>query len=120
MEEKPLETPWFDPLDLIFIFGGALRIFGKGIATRSGTKLMSKAGARLLSLQTATFMGVMRVIFKKLTANSLKFTTTTATRMAMPGRYVPVHILHLAIKYGKRVTVSSRYKGSISVYYAYG
>lgn len=111
MEEKPLETPLFDPLDLIFIFGGTLRIFGKGITLRSGTKLMSRAGARLLSLQAATFMGTMRVIFKRLTASSLKFTATTATRMATPGRYVPIHILHLAIKYGKRVADPQGIKG---------
>ena len=57
-------------------------------------------------------MGVMRATVKRLTANSLKFTATTVSRMSTPGRYVPVHILHLAIKYGKRVADPQGVKGA--------
>jgi len=47
-------------------------------------------------------VGLMRVAFKGLSIKSLRFTATTAARMTAKGRHVPLHILHLAIKYGKR------------------
>jgi hypothetical protein len=54
----------------------------------------------------------MRTTFRGITVGSLKFTATTAARMATPGRFVPVHILHLAIKFGKRTADPQGIKGA--------
>ena len=54
----------------------------------------------------------MRTVFKGLSVRALKFTATTAAHMATKGRYVPVHILHLAIKYGKRSADPQKIKGA--------
>jgi len=45
----------------------------------------------------------MRKVFSRILPTSLKFTATTAARMATPGRHVPIHILELAVKHGKKV-----------------
>ena len=45
----------------------------------------------------------LRVAFRQLVTRQLfKFTATTAARMAAPGRFVPVHILQMAVKFGRR------------------
>jgi hypothetical protein len=46
-------------------------------------------GGRTLS---AAVTGAMRTAFRRLSLKSLKFTETTAARMATRGRHVPVHI----------------------------
>ncbi len=104
MEELPLESPLFDPIDLIFLFGGLAGIFGRG-AIRGAARTATAAGARLtMKAVTGAAAKVLRGLFRKIiSVRSLKFTATTAGRMATKGRYVPVHILHLAIRHGKRV-----------------
>ena len=116
MEEKGLETPLIDPIDLIFFFGGVFRALGKGAvraAASAGTKAVAAGAARLTTrTMLAAVVGAMRTVFKGLSVRSLKFTSTTAARMATSGRYVPIHILHLAIKYGKRAADPQGAKGA--------
>lgn len=116
MEEKGLETSLIDPLDLIFFAGGIFRAIGKGVVTgavRTAPKVAAltatRISARVLALSV---LGAMRAAFKGLSIRSLKFTATTVARMATKGRYVPTHILHLAIKYGKRVADPQGVKGA--------
>jgi hypothetical protein len=106
MEEKGLETPWLDPLDLLFVGAGVVRAIGKGIikgTVRKGPKIAALAARRITARTlAASVAGAMRTSFKGLAVKNLQFTATTAERMAIKGRHVPLHILHLAIKYGKR------------------
>jgi len=116
MEEKGLETPLIDPLDLIFFAGGIFRAIGKGVVTgiiRTAPKVAALTATRISARVLAiSVLGAMRTAFKGLTVRSLKFTATTAARMATKGRYVPMHILHLAIKYGKRTADPQGVKGA--------
>ncbi len=116
MEEKGLETPLIDPIDLLFFFGGIFRALGKGAvraAASAGTKAVATGAARLSARAlVATVVGALRAAFKRLSIRSLKFTATTAARMGVKGRQVPLHILHLAIKYGKRVADPQGVKGA--------
>lgn len=112
MEELGLESPLLDPIDLIVLFGGLLRAVGKGVgsvAARAVGRGSIVIGGRTLS---AAVMGVMRTAFKRLSLQSLKFTAKTAERMATRGRYVPVHILQLGIKYGRRSPDPQMAKGA--------
>jgi hypothetical protein len=113
MEEKPLESPLLDPLDLIFVFGGLIGIVGRGVAKAAARGATSAASKITLKALSAAAVTVLRGVFRRLiSVRSLKFTTTTAARMAAQGRYVPVHILHLAIKHGKRVADPQGVKGA--------
>jgi hypothetical protein len=102
MYEEPLQTPLFDPLDFIFVFGGVFRALGKaafGAATR--TAVVGGMRAMVTTLGEAT-VAALRASTRRLLAGEIKFTATTAARMATKGRHVPVQILKLAIRYGKR------------------
>jgi len=116
LEEDGLETPLVDPIDLVFFMGGIIRVAGKGVLSlfsKTSAKVLSAGATRLLANSlTGAILGAMRSAFKGLSANSLKFTATTAARMAASGRHVPIHILHLAIKYGKRVPDPQGVKGA--------
>lgn len=103
MYEEPLQTPLFDPIDLIFIFGGLFRSLGKagvGVATRRA----AAGGMRglVVTLGRAS-LPMLRASVRQVLAGELKFTATTAARMAIKARYVPLHILKLAVRHGKRV-----------------
>ena len=116
MEEKGLESPLVDPLDLIFFVGGILRALGTGAVTgvvRQPPKLAAMTASRLSARAlVASIVGVMRTVFKGLAVRELKFTATTAARMMTAGRHVPLHILHLTLKYGKRVPDPQGVKGA--------
>jgi hypothetical protein len=112
MEEVGIESPLLDPIDLIVLFGGLLRGIGKGvgsIAARATSRASVVIGGRTLSVAVT---GAMRTAFRRLSVQNLKFTTTTAARMATRGRHVPVHILHLGIKYGRRSPDPQRVQGA--------
>jgi hypothetical protein len=112
MEEVGLDRPLLDPIDLIVLFGGLLRGVGKGIgsiAARATSRGSVVVGGRTLS---AAVTGAMRTAFGRLSSKNLQFTATTAARMATPGRHVPVHILQLAIKYGRRAPDPQRVQGA--------
>ena len=106
MEERGLESPLLDPLDLIMLVGGAIRAIGKGIITgtvKTGTRVAAtRAGTIAASRLAVTLRGAMRAALKGLSPSKLKFTATTLNHMREAGRRVPLHIFHLAIKYGKR------------------
>jgi hypothetical protein len=102
LQELPLETPLIDPIDLIFILGSLARVVSRGLL-RAGAELagdaMGKTAARGVS---AASVSLLRLVFRQLTERELQFTATTAERMADPGRFVPIHILKLAVRYGSR------------------
>jgi hypothetical protein len=112
MEEKGLETPLISPIDLILMFGTLFRVLGKGTISM-GTRLAAVSGTRLTTrVVGGVVVASMRACIREISIKSLKFTSTTAARMATQGRYVPVHILRLAIKYGKRLPDSQGIKGA--------
>ncbi|MEQ1907741.1 MAG: hypothetical protein ABMA15_02915 [Vicinamibacterales bacterium] len=102
-DEIGLEQPLLDPIDLLFIGGGLVRGISKGIV-RGGATVAARTGARMtLRALTTAVITAMRASFKSLiSTRTLRFTATTAARMASKERHVPVHILQLAIKFGKR------------------
>jgi hypothetical protein len=105
MDEKGLETPLFDPIDLVLIFGGAFRVLaraGARTAVQVGARA-SVAGVRALVTTVGEGLALaLRATLRRLLAGEIKFTATTAARMATKGRFVPVHILKLAVRYGTR------------------
>jgi hypothetical protein len=108
MEELPLETPLLDPIALIAGFGAT--VFFKSItrAAVSGAtrKVVSGIGAAAAS-------ALRRALAKLASGTALNFTKTTARHMATTGRFVPVQILQLAIKYGTKVADPQKVKGAV-------
>jgi hypothetical protein len=102
MDEKPLETPWLDPIDIIFIFGSLTRILYRGVM-RAGAEIAAETAGRSAARGFAeASVPLLRTLFRRLTERELRFTATTAAHMAESGRYVPISILKLAIRFGKR------------------
>lgn len=116
IEELPLEAPLFDPIDLLFFAGGVFRIIGKGAVGGVGRVGARVAASRAAGITTralaATIVGAMRTTFRALAVRNLKFTATTAARMSAKGRHVPLHILELGIRYGKRSIDPQGVKGA--------
>ncbi len=107
MGETGLERPLFDPIDLIGGFGGKA-VFR--LIARAATSRAARYAAVGLSTE---LVATLRVCLAKFTGRgALKFTATTAAHMAERGRFVPVHILQLAVKYGKRVPDPDGVKGA--------
>lgn len=94
VDEKPLEAPLFDPLDFVLIVGSLWRAGARGLA-RSGIHGVGAATAR------ATIAG-LRMRFAALSQRPLRFAATPLSHMQDPNRFVPAHILRLAIRHGKR------------------
>ncbi len=115
MDELGLESPPIDPLDLVLIGAVAARVVIKGATTllRPASRAAMTTALRVSAAAvSSTITAAMRTAFKGLSVRNLKFTTTTAARMATKGRYVPLHILHLALKHGKRVPDPQGVKGA--------
>ncbi len=96
MEELPLEPSPIGPEDVLLL---GLTLFKVGrlgwtAAKSAGVKGMASAGVR--------FAGMLRGRLLAPSTQQLKFARTPAAHMLNPGRYVPIHIQRLAIKYGKR------------------
>ena len=102
--EKPLETPLFDPFDIILIVGSFWRAGSQGFATRLG---VSGVGA---SISQSGLLG-LRTRFHALTQQQLRFGGKPLQRMKDPDRFVPVHILRLAMLHGKRSPDPMGYAG---------
>lgn len=102
IEESPLETPLIDPYDLILIGPAVVKFMRAGfsVVARLAT---GRAAVSATSKITSRILPLLRSRLQGLSVKRLQFTETTAKHMANPGRFVPVHILHLAIKYGKRI-----------------
>lgn len=101
--EEPLQTPLFDPIDLVFVVGGAFRALARGAAGAATRKAAVVSGMRgLVTVVSEGALVALRASMRRLFSFELKFTVATSARMAAKGRHVPVHILKLAIRYGKR------------------
>lgn len=110
-----LESPPIDPLDLVLIGAVAARVVIKGATTllRPASRAAMTTALRVSAAAvSSTITAAMRTALKGLSVRNLKFTTTTAARMATKGRYVPLHILHLALKHGKRAPDQQGVKGA--------
>ena len=103
VSEAPLEPPPFEPLDAILIVGSLWRAGLRGIA-RGGIR---GVGAAIGRSQLAS----LRTRFAAFMQRPLRFTATPLQHMKEAGRFVPVHILRLAILHGKRVTDPRGYSG---------
>lgn len=94
LSEKPLESPLIDPFDLLLIVGSFWRV-GLRSFTSSGIRGVG------VSITQSTLFG-LRSRYHALMQRELRFAARPLMHMQNPDRYVPVHILRLAIRYGKR------------------
>lgn len=101
MEEAPLEPPLLDPFDLVLIGATFVKLIRSGFTAAQGL-LAQRSAAALTKSFGQHLLPLLRSRLKGLSVQRLKFTETTARHMANAGRRVPIHILHLAIKFGKR------------------
>ncbi|MEX3784563.1 hypothetical protein [Paraburkholderia sp. BR14374] len=101
--EKPLEAPLIDPVDLLFVVGGIWTAGARGI-TRAGIRGVGSA------IDRATLLG-LRTRYYALMQRPLRFAAAPLAHMDNPARYVPVHILRLTLKYGKRASDPAGHAG---------
>lgn len=100
--EPPLESPLIDPLDIIFLGPIILKCI------RFGFKSLKVIANRNTIIRGSSFISQhwINILHGRmkwgLSAKNLKFSATPAKHMQEPGRYVPVRILEIAIRYGKR------------------
>ncbi|MDR5820024.1 hypothetical protein [Caballeronia sp. LZ043] len=107
LTEKSLETPLLDPLDIILMVGGYWRA-GMQSFTRSGLRGIGAAvGEHTLSGLRSRYLAMAQA--------PIKFAAQPLTHMRNPHRFVPVHILRLAIMFGKRGPDPRNMKG-LSMY----
>ncbi len=102
IEEPGLGTPLFDPIDVVLIVGSFGRVAIRGLwrlGLEESGALAAKAASRTLAAEA---VGNLRAAFRAAVQRELNFTATTAARMADPSRYVPVNILRLALRFGRR------------------
>ncbi len=102
IQELPLEKPLLDPIDLITIGGIAAISVRK--ALQAGSILFSTgvAGRKAVEILSGRTLESLRAVFRSNLAGTLRFTATTTARMGDRNRYVPVHILKMAIRYGRK------------------
>ncbi|CAN7350768.1 hypothetical protein LJR129_002029 [Acidovorax sp. LjRoot129] len=103
IEESPLERSTFGPEDFILIGVLGFKILRSGWTAAASLAKKSPEVLRIGALTTKSIVATLRSRILSPGAKQLKFTEKTAMHMANPGRFVPVHILHLAIKFGKRL-----------------
>lgn len=98
LEEVPLETPLIDPTDIALFMFGAFRLLRTGVGLfESGISNKVKA------VLSGGALNILKGRFKAgLSVRNLLFTQATARHMADPGRYIPVHILEKAVRFGRR------------------
>jgi hypothetical protein len=109
IDEIPIE-PSYIIEDIILLFVGFTEIKllfqgGKQVVVTAGRNVGRAAavGVSATILSRSLITG-LRVAFRTLTKREIfLFTGTTASRMANSSRYVPTHILYLAVKYGKKM-----------------
>lgn len=115
--ELPLEHPFLDPLDIIFLGYVVYKGFRFGL---NAFEAITKRGlsVRFPSMIGEHFVSILRGRMKVgLSPITLKFTTSPANHMKNPGRYVPVLILEKAIRFGKRLPDSLRKSALSTVRY---
>ena len=103
IQELPLEKPLLDPIDLITIGGLAAVSVRKALQAGGIVFSASAAGRKAIELLSQTTVQSLRAVFRRAATGTLKFTATTAPYMRNPHRYVPIHILKLAIRFGKKL-----------------
>ncbi len=121
VEEPGIESPLFDPVDLIGSGFGLMGSLGRGLsaagARSAARSLGARAAVRLTTAAVAKSVSrPLMATFRRLTLQRLQFTATTAARMASKGRRVPIHILHLAVRHGRRVPDPKGVKGAFMYY----
>lgn len=109
-DELGLDTPLLDPIDMICIVRGVVTGVGKAIIGA-----MASAGTKLaLRTLITTSIQILRTAFRAIISRrALKFTATTVTRMTTKERHVPVAILQLAIRFGKKEADPQKIKGAV-------
>jgi len=112
-DELALQEPIIDPIDVILIVADLAAIVGKGLL-KAGVRMAARAGTKItLRALAAGALETMRIALRRLlVARNLKFTATTAARMASKDRHVPLQILQLAVRFGKRTADSQGVKGA--------
>ncbi|WP_193181830.1 peptidoglycan-binding domain-containing protein [Nisaea sediminum] len=109
-DELGLESPLFDP---------SLLIPAGGLAMLSLRKLLALATGRAAAGTTVRLglgQEIERALFRALHSlrqTPLRFTNTTAAQMRDPGRHVPVHVLRMAIRHGRRAPDPRGVRGAI-------
>lgn len=100
--ERGLEQPLIDPIDLMFLGPGLLRLVGKTVTT--APRVLAGGAAMLAGktiLRPAT-IATLRMLMRSLYLGELRFAASALRHMGERGRYVPIHILRLAIRHGRR------------------
>ncbi len=112
IQELPLEKPLLDPIDLITI-GGIVAVSVRKALQAGGILFStSAAGRKAIELLSQSTVQSLRAVFRRTATGTLKFTATTAARMGDKNRFVPVHILKMAIRYGRRVADPQGIRGA--------
>lgn len=107
-EELGLESPLLDP-SLLLPVGGLAMLPLRRLLSVAATRSVARGPARLgLEIERAFFRPVHRIM-----QTPIRFSGATAGHMHDPGRYVPVHILRLAIRYGRRVPDPKGARGAV-------
>ena len=102
IQEIPLEKPLLDPIDLITLGGVAAISVRKIFQAGSRLPATGVTGPRLFQILTEEVTATLRTTFRGTTLRPIKFTAKTLFHMKNSDRFVPVHILKIAIKYGRR------------------
>ncbi|WP_080432162.1 hypothetical protein [Burkholderia ubonensis] len=101
--ERPLETPLIDPVDAIFLIGSVWR---------SGARVMARIGGYgAHAIISRSVLSGLRTRFAASSSKQLRFAATPLAHMQEPWRFVPVHILRLAIRHGKRIPDPKGHQG---------
>lgn len=112
VEEQGLETPIISPIDLIS-FGGVLAVSVRKLLEIGFGRAISKTGAKSASgALSKSGLTTLQSKFRSAVGKELRFTKSTQKHMANQNRYVPVHILKLAIRNGKRAPDPKGTKGA--------
>ncbi|WP_152033935.1 hypothetical protein [Paracidovorax avenae] len=99
IEEIPLEASPIDPFDVLILGGLFLKLGRWGWAARkNGSAAVKSAGTVVVQ----KFAKLLRAKLLAPKARQLKFTESAARHMAEPTRFVPIHILEGAIRFGTR------------------
>ncbi|WP_241025936.1 hypothetical protein [Burkholderia sp. Tr-20390] len=101
--EKPLEAPLIDPLDAIFVVGAVWR---------SGARALARIGAHgTHAIIGRSALSGLRTRFAASSGKQLRLAAVPLAHMQEPWRFVPVHILRLAIRHGKRIPDPKGHRG---------
>ena len=109
-DELGLESPLLDP---------SLLIPAGGLVMLSLRKLLALAAGRAAAgamVRRGLGQEIERALFRalhRLRQTPLRFTNTTAAQMHNPDRHVPVHVLRLAIRHGRRTADPRGVRGAV-------